>query len=737
MNDIRLCYFRLRKPVSARCFFRYRVKNLNPYNDTAKLIGEVRYAIISDFKNYVGYNEKMFAYSDKKENCIYTYQEIKHIPDLSEKEAKLEFADEIKIPVVENPDLYSEFIEYRIYRNIFRLNKYDCHEEHNFYLDIKNTPANNLNITMRRKFEIKTKVMPDGTAYIGINLSTEYFTPSTIYDYMRQGRNVIGMDVKCLWQDYNNTGTIIEVPDRNINETDDKGFNVYNYWENKNPKKLVGIDPDNTKVIKIHFPYNKKHPNGDFVPQSLVPVFRRETIASSDSRFSRESDKLMKLPMRERLQIILEFIKDLNSLTNDIVDIEPVKAVDMGYSVYNARKNMPLFEIGNNRKIKSEKKYSTFTDGFYRLPEELCIRFMYFEEKINECRQATRVIIEYLTKGMVNGVKDPWLKTPLLPAVFLKPSYPYRQNYDELMLKETALEISRSKRTNFVICFVPMENDDEDSRYEIFKKVFADINMPSQMISASFLDKIRIGKEKDIKSCLQNIALGILCKSGGIPWIMSRPFSDVDCFVGIDVAMQSKGIHYPACSVCLDGNGNLIGYYTPKKAQPGEKINAKTLTEIFDNVLIAYRDRNGRYPKHIVIHRDGFSNESDEWYEEYFSGKSINYDIVEVKKNISERLLDMQNNNGMNPDSSVSVIKDNEAIIVTTQRYASYGGAPKPIEIVHKYGNLSMEEIVTQIYTLSELHVGAVKDTRLPVTTYYADKICKAGEYIPRGEVYN
>ncbi|MDE6425637.1 MAG: hypothetical protein K2K89_05830, partial [Ruminococcus sp.] len=623
---------------------------------------------------------------------------------------------------------------------IFKLKKYDCHEEHYFYLDMP-TPKNNLNIILRRKFKIQIKVMPDGTSYVGFDISTEYYTKSTIYDYMQKGRNVIGMEVKCAWQGYNQTYSVLKVLDRNINETSESGFNLYNYWNKQVPYRLKAIDPDNTKTVIV---YDSKHGESKYIPQSLVPVFRREKVADFDRKFSREADKMMKLPMCERLQIILEFIGDLNSQTNGIIIPEPVTAREFGYSVCNANLNMPLLSIGNNHQIKSSEKYKTFSkeNGFYRLPSELCISFMYFEEKITECRQAAVAIMDYLTKGKINGLEDIYLKKQLIPAIFMQKSYSYKQNYDELMLKETARKISKSKKTNFIICFVPMESDDNEyscdtSRYDIFKKVFAEINMPSQMISTNFLNKLKAGKEKDIKFYLQNIALGILSKSGGIPWILSQSFSDIDCFVGIDVGMQSKGIHYPACSVCFDGNGNLLGYYTTEKAQSGEKIDGKILTDIFDNILIEYKDRNGRYPKHIVIHRDGFSNESDEWYEEYFSRKSIIYDIVEVKKNISERLLDMHNQNGMNPDSSVCIIKDNEAFIVTTQRQASYGGAPQPLNIVHKHGALSMNEIVIQIYTLSELHVGSTQSTRLPMTTYYADKICKANEYIPKGKVYN
>ena len=40
----------------------------------------------------------------------------------------------------------------------------------------------------------------------------------------------------------------------------------------------------------------------------------------------------------------------------------------------------------------------------------------------------------------------------------------------------------------------------------------------------------------------------------------------------------------------------------------------------------------------MVIHRDGFSNENDEWYKKYFGAKGIEYSIIEVRKNIIKKL---------------------------------------------------------------------------------------------------
>lgn len=276
MNDIRLCYFKFKSKQKPKSFFRYSVKNLANYNrDILKLNNQVRYKIISNFQNYVDY-KKMFAYSDKKENYIYTFDEIKFIPDLSNEKAKLEFIDEIEMPVAENTDLYSEWIQYYIYHNIFKLNKkYDCHEEHNFYLNI-NTPANKLNITLRRKFSIKTKVMPDGTSYIGLDISTQYYSYINVNERIKNGEKLKGMEVKCEWQGFDRTYEIAEISDKNINKTDKNDFNLYNYWQEIKPYKLKGIDPNNTKtVIVINHKENRKE---NYIPQSLYLVFRRETV---------------------------------------------------------------------------------------------------------------------------------------------------------------------------------------------------------------------------------------------------------------------------------------------------------------------------------------------------------------------------------------------------------------------------------------------------------------------------
>lgn len=64
-------------------------------------------------------------------------------------------------------------------------------------------------------------------------------------------------------------------------------------------------------------------------------------------------------------------------------------------------------------------------------------------------------------------------------------------------------------------------------------------------------------------------------------------------------------------------------------------------------------------------------------------------------------------------------------------------GSPNPLLIEKKCGDVSMVHIIKQILYLTQLHVGSTQKMRLPITTGYADKICKNREFVPEGKVDN
>lgn len=448
--------------------------------------------------------------------------------------------------------------------------------------------------------------------------------------------------------------------------------------------------------------------------------------------------------MKKRLEIVQSFLKDINS-NGIIIDILPTDISEFGYTEYYLANDMPNLIVGNNKRIRFSEKYKAFNKGygFYKLPgKTITAAFLGYgtkEDLKNNSRAVIQSVWDY-TQGKINGLQDSYLNPQMLPLDFYEKLFFYNAG-DTLSYKEKAQKIKSIPCIDFVLSTLPIEadedefyKDDVNSPYDSYKCSFADLNLSSQMISINMVKDLRT---KNVTYRLQNIILGILSKSGGIPWILESPMNNVDCFIGLDVGTQEKGIHYPACSVCLDGTGNLIGYYSTSIAQKGEKIDTGSLQTIFDNVMLAYKNYHGEYPKHVVVHRDGFSNEGNDWYIEYFKRRNIEFDLVEIRKNISTRLINRnQVLNEMNPDSGAVVIKDNEAYLVSTE-VKPYLGSPRPLMVVHKYGNLTMQQIAMQVYVLSEMHIGSMRTSRLPITILYADKICKHHNHVPHDILSN
>ena len=135
------------------------------------------------------------------------------------------------------------------------------------------------------------------------------------------------------------------------------------------------------------------------------------------------------------------------------------------------------------------------------------------------------------------------------------------------------------------------------------------------------------------------------------------------------------------------------------------------------------------------LRRNGIINEDAEWYEHYFKAQGIEYSIIEVRKNIGAKMIEMKTGD-MNPSMGACVFNDKQAYLVTTLM-THKKGSPNPLLIEKSCGNISMVNAVTQILYLTQLHVGSTNKLRLPITTGYADKICKNLDYVPTGQVEN
>lgn len=247
-------------------------------------------------------------------------------------------------------------------------------------------------------------------------------------------------------------------------------------------------------------------------------------------------------------------------------------------------------------------------------------------------------------------------------------------------------------------------------------------------------------------NALPNIALGLVAAAGGVPFTAedSMP-GEADLFIGIDVSHRypkdsDDRVHVAASTTSIYDDGTILGY-TSANPQAGEKIPPGKLKDIVRQAIVGYKQERGSYPGHIVIHRDGFMNENLGPVKELLEEFSITYDIVEIRKQSPARVLNLQGGQANVPDKGIAALNEKEAHAILasfgkpeSQATSQYTGLPQPIQVERKEGTTDIETLTSQVYLLSQSHIGAISATaRLPITTYYADRASEAAAegYLP------
>lgn len=733
-KDLRLEVYASKVPVPQVKFHTYMLKTTN--------LEASKFQLLRGACRRISLINKCGAFEDGE--WIYTTEEIDE--NIANVDFLLEYQGVRELNVLLNRRVYAAFIKYCIIQNLSRKKIYDKYYKYSCRNDITTkwiyrngnyeiVQSDNKDISLERKFYFSIEIMDDGYAYLQLDTTSIFASNRTIADFLKLNIPVLGMVVKNIWGKNRQSGIVQEVRKLTIADPLEFGCSLKDYYiERRKEGYLVEKISDDTPVIRVGLENNSIC---DYYPQALVPVLTRENVEHVDAQFSHRVEILIKRDMSERLEQDVVFIQDIGKieeLDGLSFDIGCCDTKQLGFR--KGRVELPQLVCGGGTKIDCGNEYQVFSKGFYqKTSKELKIGYLYPNGQRELLKGLANAIFEFVKYGKFHGEEDTYIKKELLD-IQVKPMLD--ESYiegDITDYKRVANKLKKVEGIDMVIALIP--NGFEDSSpYNPFKTIWAEANIPSQMVSINSAKTIIKQGSNTGKYYLHNIVLGILGKTGGVPWIVTDMPGEVDCFVGLDVATAEAGIHYPACSVVFDKCGRLLGFYKPKKAQKGEKIANRLLQEIFDQVLLGYEEEYGEYPKNIMIHRDGFSNENDEWYEYYFSSKGIEYSIVEIRKNTSSRLVMYEDGVVKNPGVGYCIYNQEKAYLVTTNM-KNKKGTPKPLLIEKKVGNAKMVDILKQILYLSQLHVGSTQKMRLPITTGYADKICKHREYVPEGKVDN
>jgi len=228
----------------------------------------------------------------------------------------------------------------------------------------------------------------------------------------------------------------------------------------------------------------------------------------------------------------------------------------------------------------------------------------------------------------------------------------------------------------------------------------------------------------------RNLILGINAKLGYLSWRLQDMPGKAQAFIGLDFGRKNHVT--VAAAFLIDRTGRMIDWSTAKFDDYREALDRVKLRNWLREFAVLYHKQFQRQLQHLVIHRDGDVRdaEMDAIYDLQKHVAGIEQvDVVEVIKSGTCRAVEYNPKNpknSSNPEDGYAwEYARNEAVILTTglrETKVSPKSAPRPLRIRKRMGQTDLLTLAEQVYWLSLMQVGTTQTTRLPITTYYAER---------------
>ena len=255
------------------------------------------------------------------------------------------------------------------------------------------------------------------------------------------------------------------------------------------------------------------------------------------------------------------------------------------------------------------------------------------------------------------------------------------------------------------------EEDEGWGPYRNLKSLTVGRGIPSQVVARTTLAK---------PLAVANVVLGILGKTGNVPFTLSESLKGIDLVVGMDIARERKArlpgsVNATAIARIYLADGEFLRYAIHDTPLEGETIPDGVLRGLFPR-----RDFQG---KKVIIHRDGYFRGGEasalrRW------GESVGatFHLVEVIKTGSPRLYGFIGDSATMPEKGMVLRLSPTDAFVVSSLPPFQDATPNPLHI-RTDGSITIEAAVDSILALTLLHYGSLRPPRLPVTIHYSDKI--------------
>lgn len=258
---------------------------------------------------------------------------------------------------------------------------------------------------------------------------------------------------------------------------------------------------------------------------------------------------------------------------------------------------------------------------------------------------------------------------------------------------------------------IEMEEPEEWGPYRVLKSHAVGRGIPSQVVLEGTLGN---------PFALGNVVLGILGKTGNVPYTLTGRLQGVDLVVGLDIARARKtrlpgSVNATAIARIYLGDGEFLRYVIHDAPLEGETIPDGVLQSLFPG-----RDFQG---KRVIVHRDGFFRGGEKAaLQRWGQDIGATFHLIEIIKSGSPRVYGWDQGRATQPETGMLVRASETEALVVSSLPPFKDATPNPLH-VRTDGSLPLKAAVDSVLTLTLLHYGSLRPPRLPVTIHYSDKI--------------
>lgn len=560
------------------------------------------------------------------------------------------------------------------------------------------------NVIVKRRINIRGWRIFNSPA-VSISISSNMYHTETLDKYLAKIKNlkdIIGIPVTDILNSHKGEITAV------IGELKQHRIRLLNYKLRPEIREKIIDASDNEFVVKIAS-HKSKQQTYDYIASTLYPSVTLENAKHFEADASILSSKLTFQP-QTRMSIINSLVSKFSEHIGENYNSEVMgdyfktgKEIGFKNEIQYGNEHVCSF---NDYKIRKLKKYGLF---------KKTTKFIYNPE-MKVC------VLSGISKHIVD---DFWLKIKNeLSSLQFKPifeEYIHLPDFKSITIEEEVKKLS-NKDFDVIMGLFPNRSINPDQHDIVYDKETIYIKCKSRLLNLDITESQFIF-ENTIKYklgfALANVILGILSKTGNIPFVLPEPLSFADFFVGIDISREKKKklngtMNYAAIVRVYGQTGLLDTYDIREKNIEGETIPKKFIEDVFSKSKF----KN----KTIMIHRDGFfrGNEIEDFKE---VGRQIGtkFLFVEIIKRYAPRIYQELNGDIVNPDEgTIFYLGKKEALIINNKVNGKRTVQPLRIRV---FGNTSLDQAIISVMALRMMNFGSTKPIKLPVTVHFSDVI--------------